>query len=172
MDFEDFALLLLDTLDENHAAKGLFCGRRLAWLGEEIERRSRKRILLFMHHPPRSVGVPWFDQMLLEEPEGFLFLVKEFPAIEHIAFGHLHLTTTGHWDRVSFSSNRGTCHRVAMGFSATAIDFIKSEPAYDVILVEDGGVTVHHTAPIENVSRLAREHATPDGKGRMEYLDE
>jgi 3',5'-cyclic-AMP phosphodiesterase len=169
-DFGGIRFIFLDTLDNNRPDTGVLCHERLSWLAERLRESAGRRVFIFMHHPPHSVGVKWFDNMMLEQPEGFRDLVRQHPCIEHIAFGHLHLTTTGRWDRLSFSCNRGTCHRIALSLDSEMLEFVDSDPAYDVHLITDSGIVVHHTTPTSPDRLIAREYTTPDGKGRIEYV--
>ncbi|UES60125.1 phosphodiesterase (plasmid) [Roseibium aggregatum] len=170
-DFGDLRLILLDTLDDANAGTGILCRRRLSWFSERLAEARHQRIVVFMHHPPRSVGLSWFDDMMLEETSGFWSLVDAHPNVEHIAFGHLHVTTAGRWGRVSFSCNRGTCHRITLGSKTDAVEFVESEPTFDIITATDGALLVHHSAPVFEQGVIAREYPTDDGKGRLEFLN-
>jgi 3',5'-cyclic AMP phosphodiesterase CpdA len=170
-DLGDIRLIFLDTKDDAHAGTGILCSERIDWLSSQLEEATHQRIILFMHHPPKSLGVVWFDNMMLENPMEFWDLLARHPNVEHIAFGHLHLTTTGRWGSVSFSCNRGTCHRISLGFDADAVEYVDGEPTYDVLLLNEDSVIVHHTAPVDERGLIAREFATPDGVGRIEYLE-
>jgi 3',5'-cyclic-AMP phosphodiesterase len=166
----DLRLVLADTLDDARPDTGRLCPIRLEWLGDTLTRSTDRRSIVFMHHPPFSVGVPWFDAMMLNEPEAFQSLLRESGSVMHLAFGHLHLTTTGAWHGIPFSCNRGTCHRIALSFGSDRIEFVQSEPTYDVLKISDSGLSVHHTAPVAPAMLIAREYPTPDGFGRFEYL--
>lgn len=161
-------LVFLDTLDPALDGGGTLCPDRMCWLEQTIEESRNAPVVIFMHHPPRSVGVPYFDHMLLSNGEPFMAFVAARPAVSHIAFGHLHMTVAGSWGAASFSCNRGTCHKIAVNLSELHADYVRIGPAYDVMLVNDGGVIVHHVDPAGAVELLATEYPDQPG-GRMEY---
>jgi 3',5'-cyclic-AMP phosphodiesterase len=169
LDMGDTRLIFVDTLDDDRPDTGRLCRKRMEWLADRLAGPHAKRSVVFMHHPPFSVGVPWFDAMMLNDPKEFQTLIRASGAVAHLAFGHLHLTTMGSWHGIPFSCNRGTCHRIALGFGGGAVEYVASEPTFDVLILSDTGVTVHHTAPFTKDSVIAREYETPDGVGRFEF---
>ncbi|MGL6210344.1 MAG: phosphodiesterase [Paracoccaceae bacterium] len=169
LDLGDARLIFIDTLDDDRPDTGRLCQNRMEWLRNALTAPGAKQSVVFMHHPPFSVGVPCFDVMMLNNPEPFQALIRDSGAVAHLAFGHLHLTTSGSWNGIPFSCNRGTCHRIALSFADGAVEYVGSEPTYDVLILSDTGVTVHHTAPFTKDSVIAREYATPDGVGRLEF---
>lgn len=167
LDVGDICVMLLDTLDEVHPAKGLLCDRRLQWLEEQLLRKSGSRLLVFMHHPPFSIGVPFFEDMLMANGHAFMEIVRARQNIEHLAFGHVHMTISGRWEKISYSSNRGTCHKIAPDFKAMAGNFLNAEPAYSVFLVNASGLAIHNFDPAGPNDLVAWEEPTDDGVGEL-----
>lgn len=170
-DFGDIRLIFLDSLHDNHAGLGQLCNSRLEWL-EGVSQEAAAtggRTVIFIHHPPFSVGVKMFDQMLLENPAPFLNKIAANKPL-HLAFGHLHLTTSGSWDGIPYSCNRGVAHRIALSLEGDVTEFIDAEPTFDVMLISSNGVLVHHTAPTTESAVIAREYPTEDGKGHQVML--
>lgn len=168
-DLGDVRLIFLDTLDDDHPGWGRMCTKRIQWLHEVFEDNGSRRSVIFMHHPPFSVGVPIFDDIVLNDPHPFLSKIRSEKSIMHIAFGHLHLTTSGVWHGIPFSCNRGVSHRIALSFKPGITEFMESEPTYDIVTITEAGVLVHHTAPVEDDDIIAREYPTDDGVGRIEF---
>lgn len=170
-DFGNIRLIFLDSLHDNHAGLGQLCNSRLEWLERVFQEAAAtgRRSVIFIHHPPFSVGVRMFDQMLLENPSPFL---NKFAANKplHLAFGHLHLTTSGSWNGIPYSCNRGVAHRIALSLEGDVTEFIEAEPTFDVMLISSNGVLVHHTAPATESAVIAREYPTEDGKGLQVML--
>jgi len=170
-DFDNIRLVFLDSLHADHAGLGQLCKSRLEWLDGILEEAkvTSRRSVVFIHHPPFSVGVRMFDQMLLENPEPFLNKISKNKPL-HLAFGHLHLTTSGSWNGIPYSCNRGVAHRIALNLEGDVTEFIESEPTFDVMLISSDGVVVHHTAPTTDSAIIAREYPTEDGKGLQVML--
>ncbi|PZM12989.1 metallophosphoesterase [Rhizobium tubonense] len=163
----DVCILVLDTLNDVRADRGRLCRDRLSWLRSRLGEQSLKQKIIFMHHPPKSVNVKWFDQMLLEHPEAFWDCLRSAGGAEHIAFGHTHLASTGRWGDTSFSSNRGTCHHILLNTATNYCEFYEGPPSYDVLIVDEGGIVVHNSSPVDRSAILAREYPTEDGKGKL-----
>lgn len=164
-DIGDLRVIFLDTLDSGGRGSGILCQDRMRWLTRSLEEAGDRRVLLFMHHPPKSVRVKWFENILLSTSDAFMSLIAEYPSIMHVAFGHLHLTTTGSWGATSFSCNRGTCHKIALNLTEQRIDFVRTGPAYDVILVDGDEIIVHHVDPVGAMELLAFETFNSNGFG-------
>ena len=167
-DFGAVRQVCLDTLGEGRflpgqrTAVGRLDEDQLAWLKEQLAGARERRVIIFMHHPPRSVHVPAFDDNLLADRDHFWSVVHGAGNVEHIAFGHVHLTMTGRWGDGSFSCNRGTCHKVALNLDDRRIDWVGGDPAYDVIL-RDEAITVHHVDRAGPVTVTGFEIPTEDG---------
>lgn len=170
-DFGDIRLIFLDSLHDNHAGLGQLCNSRVEWLERVLQEAAAtgRRSVIFIHHPPFSVGVRMFDQMLLENPAPFLNKIAANKPL-HLAFGHLHLTTSGSWNGIPYSCNRGVAHRIALSLEGDVTEFIEAEPTFDVMLISSNGVLVHHTAPTTDSAVIAREYPTEDGKGLQVML--
>lgn len=169
MDIDDTRIILLDTLDDSRPDIGKLCPDRLAWFDECMSQGDDKNTVLFMHHPPRSIGTASFDAMMLNEPEVFWNVVGKHQNLRHIAFGHTHLDVTGLWDRLSFSCNSGPCHHIALDLANPVITFVDTLPRFDVLLIDGPSVIAHQTCVFPKHLRLAREYPTADGKGRFDY---
>lgn len=172
VDLEDVRLIFLDTLDDDHAGQGRLCGSRLEWLDVTLRHTAAtgRRSVIFMHHPPFSVGVRVFDDMLLANPQPFLARIANTQSILHLGFGHLHLTTSGSWRGLPYSCNRGVAHRIALSLDAAVTAYVEAKPTFDVMLISEDGVFVHHTAPVVESDIIAKEYPTDDGVGRLEML--
>lgn len=173
LDFEGVRLIFLDTRHDDDPGLGRMCGRRIAWLesalrdGAEMAMKS----VIFMHHPPFSVGVKVFEKMLLEDPRPFQDLIVTDASLLHLAFGHLHLATAGTWNGISFSCNQGTAHTIALNLGGDKTEFITTDPVFDVMLIEDASVIVHTASPFRKIDIVARAYIAADGREILETLN-
>jgi len=136
-------LLFLDTLERGTRGAGVLCTRRLDWIAARLRESPDRPVHLFMHHPPRSVGVRHFAAMLLACPDAFLDLLRQHGDVRHIFFGHVHLPVWGRWGALSFSAIRGTCQHIDLELDDPDVAFAEGPPAYGVILLEGEDVIVH-----------------------------
>lgn len=91
---DGWRLLGLDTQSpaDVHGCLGV---DQLAWLAEQLRTHPLAPTLLFLHHPPVSVGSDWLDAIGLEEPAEFAELVSGSPQIRGIFAGHVHQEFAG-----------------------------------------------------------------------------
>lgn len=73
---EDFVCVHLDTLDQSHAAEGLLCDRRMKWLSSQLDEFKDRDVIIFMHHPLLSIGMRWFDPMLVRNGQSAVDLIR------------------------------------------------------------------------------------------------
>lgn len=168
----DAVCILLDTLDEWHPAAGALCEKRLAWFAQRLEENRDRRAIVFMHHPPFSVGLAWFDSMLVCQPDADRFwkIVEHVGNVRHIVFGHVHASVSGSIRGVSFSGSRGTCHKTLGGGDASMVSFVEAPPAFNVLTIDDHAIHVHGVDHVGTERVIAREVATPDGSRILELL--
>ncbi len=63
---------------------------QLDWLARELA--GERRALIFLHHPPVDVGIPWLDAIRLLNAEGFWEVVGPHAGrVAGIFFAHLHV---------------------------------------------------------------------------------
>ena len=168
----DVDLLLLDSLDDAHPAIGRLCPARLAWVRRVLDAAAGRPMLAFVHHPPFDIGMPWFEAMLLQNGDEVMELLLSHGHVTHLAFGHVHLDTSGVHRGVSFSATRGTAHKIAFSQAPHEAFYSDAGPSYDVMLATAQGVVVHHETPRDRQAVIGRERATPDGKGIFEAFEQ
>ncbi len=105
--------LMLDT----HAPgrpDGELCARRIAWLAARLGETTGP-VLLFLHHPPLPVGIPFMDGMGLKDADALWgALAPHRGRVRHIFHGHLHRPIAGSWRGIPLSSLRGTAFAVSL----------------------------------------------------------
>ncbi len=125
--------LVLDT-NEPGKAEGRLCGRRLAWLEQEL-RDSTRPVFLCLHHPPFRVGLERMDRIRLLDSDPLLAVLRpQLSRIRHLFVGHLHRAIAGSWHGVPFSGVRGTNHQIALDFVTQDVAPVSFETAaYGVV---------------------------------------
>ncbi|NND31131.1 MAG: metallophosphoesterase [Saprospiraceae bacterium] len=86
LDFEQIALLFLDT------GSKVTSDQQKSWLKTKLDLYQKKQILIFMHHPPALMGVPFMDRehALIDRAE-ILSLFLAHPNFLHVFSGHYHV---------------------------------------------------------------------------------
>jgi Icc protein len=135
--------LMLDT----HAPgrpDGELCARRLGWLSARLE-ESTGPALLFLHHPPLPVGIPFMDGIGLRDPDALWGALAPHRArVRHVFHGHLHRPIAGSWRGIPLSSLRGTAFAVALDQQpGKAAISLREPPCYALARVSGEDVVVH-----------------------------
>jgi len=136
-------LILLDTVDEGRHA-GLLCDARLGWLDAALAGAEGRRTVVFMHHPPISVGFDAMDAIGLANRAEFLALLRRRASTCQILAGHVHRTISGAAGGIATAVLKSTCHQSPImrpGMDThTSID----EPgAYGILYLGAEGPVVH-----------------------------
>ncbi|MEX1231033.1 MAG: phosphodiesterase [Planctomycetaceae bacterium] len=63
---------------------------QLAWLTATLKRSTATPTLVFLHHPPVSVGSPWLDAIGLKNAETLGEILRGAPHVRGVFFGHIH----------------------------------------------------------------------------------
>ncbi len=152
-------LLFLDTVEAGTHA-GVYCARRCEWLEAALTAADGRPVHLFMHHPPMDIGMPRLDQYRILDNAAFADVVRRFPNIRHIVFGHVHRPIAGSWLGIPVSSIPGTNHQNALDLSEGDANIVRLDPpAYGVILIGPDSTIVHHH---DFASRAKRFRYMPD----------
>lgn len=82
------------------AVAGELGAEQLAWLEQQLAAaepafgKTAQPTVLFLHHPPISVGSPWLDQIGLTDAPALWELLDRFPSVKLICTGHIHQELT------------------------------------------------------------------------------
>ena len=146
--YSPYQLLFLDTLqsanEANRKGEGYLCEKRLIWLEQQLVLALKKKVILFMHHPPINVGFGAMDKIKLANNNEFFSLLDKYQNVVHIIAGHIHRTISGNSRGYSFSIFKSTCHQMPMMLDSDNVKLSAAEPpAYGVLLLNEEGFIVH-----------------------------
>lgn len=82
-------IICLDTVIES-VIEGEITKESLNWLEKELEKDKIRPTIIFMHHPPIKIGSVLFDDIKCKNGNDFLLLIKKYPNVFKIVFGHVH----------------------------------------------------------------------------------
>ena len=131
----------LDGSDEGH-----LCKERQAWLINVLENNNKNQdIYIFMHHNPLELGQINTDRIGLQQKDEFKLILKKYKVLnKHIFFGHQHITTSGNYLDIPFSSPRSTWSPLVSNFSKEyRLGTANTDPNYNVILINKDSLVVH-----------------------------
>lgn len=142
LEHRDHLLMFLDSQTVGTHG-GAFSPDRLAWMDDTLQRADR-RVLMFMHHHPVSVGAPSLDHKGMRNwPEFHAILRRHRDKIRHIFHGHCHTMLQGNIEGVSFSGLRSMGPQAYTDLQVKRATRWEAPPHYAVALVSDNAVVTH-----------------------------
>ena len=102
-------IICLDT-QKTGADSGELCAERLTWLKDVLEGAADTPVYIFMHHPPKAVGLPMQDADGLQDGHVFLDLISGHECVKYLFIGHVHRPISGTMSGVPFSTMRSVLY--------------------------------------------------------------
>lgn len=137
---EHVRLLLLDTLEEGRHG-GAFCEIRAAWLAARLAEAPETPTLIFLHHPPQAIGIPWMDPAPSEPWIARLRVaLAGHGQVLGLVTGHVHRSSHTMWAGLPLTICPSTAPEVSLVLSP-----IDAAHPDDRPLIEDGdpGFALH-----------------------------
>lgn len=146
--------VMLDTLAPGRP-EGELCPRRLRWLATRLA-ETTEPVVLFLHHPPLPVGMPYMDSIGLRDADGLWeVLVPHRARVRHMFHGHLHRPIAGSWRGIPLSSLRGTAFGVTLGQNPGKTAVSHAESSSYALARALGDDLVVHTVELPDAARQA-----------------
>ena len=139
-------ILCLDTHKPGSDA-GSYCAGRMDWLRDKLNAAGDTPVLIFMHHPPMSLGLPMQDKDKLENGDAVLTVLSEFNCVKYLCIGHVHRAISGTIGGIGFATMPSVLFQAPPPLPEWTWDtFIPAAepPSIGVIHVRDGSVTLHY----------------------------
>jgi len=137
-------LVCLDTLVANQHG-GHLGERQLNWLDQTLT-ESNRPVLLFMHHPPISTGIPVFDEMGCDDGERLGALIEKNPQVLAIGCGHVHRSIHAMWHGAMLHVAPSASYQYSLSMSEDSdiVPTIESPACLLYHYRESDGLVVHH----------------------------
>jgi len=87
---DGWQFILLDSLLPGQV-KGLLAESELDYLEQCLQNHPNERAVIVFHHHPVSVGCAWLENIGLSNAAAFWEIVKRYPNVHTILFGHVHM---------------------------------------------------------------------------------
>ena len=128
-------LMLNSFLPNSHA--GRLASDELEFLQSQLMRSMDKHILICLHHPPVSIGSPWMDVMMLENPDEFFTVVDAYTNVRGIIWGHIHQAFSLERNKVLLMASPSTC----VQFLPQTEQYVKDDkmPGYRELTLQANG---------------------------------
>jgi len=132
---------------------GEICCRRAAWLRARLTAANGAPVVIFMHHPPLPLGVPETDIDGFANAAVLGGIVRDFPNIERILCGHIHLETHSRWCGTVVTTAPSPGMQLTLDLTqAEPSKFLLSAPAYLLHHWTQGKTLVTHSVHLSGLS--------------------
>lgn len=158
IDIKGHRLILLDS-SEPGVVEGVFCSARLAWLQARLDEARDRPVIVILHHHVLPLSMP-VDSIILRDGAALAEVLRSHPDIRQVIAGHVHITTTGTWKGVPFTTLAGGHYNVSVnlpGHTATQ-DRLEGPGQYAVILAGADACVVHFENFLDRHPVIAAEN--------------
>lgn len=142
-DAGDYRVILLDT-SEPGLVGGRLCAGRLDWLAARLDEAADRPVIVVQHHHANPLSLP-VDEIILEDADRYVAVLKRHDDIRQVIAGHVHLPTTAFWRGIPMTTLAGSHYSVSPHVPGVPGSQRQLEgPAQmAVVLAAQDGVTVH-----------------------------
>jgi Icc protein len=135
-DARDWRVILLDSSVPGETS-GTFDDAALAWLERSLTDAGRRHVLVCLHHHPVPMRSRWLDTVGLTNGDAFTKLLRRFPAVRAVLFGHVHQDFDQVVDGLRMIATPSTCSQFKPGSDDFAID--DTPPAWRTLTLHADG---------------------------------
>ena len=115
---------------------GALSADQLEWLDDELTQHTQPH-LIFLHHPPLAIGVPWMDGMRLRDEVPFLELLSKYAHVKAVSAGHVHQPFSQTTSAPAIYTAPSTCFQFGSGLDKS---IIATHHGYRVFELQDDTV--------------------------------
>lgn len=119
------------------SAGGRISAAELERLDRLLADSAAEHVLVWVHHPPLSIGSRWLDEVGMENGEEFLRHLSRSGKVRMALFGHAHQAFEGRHGDVRVVGTPSTCRQFRIGSHSFDVD--DSPPAYRRITLRPEG---------------------------------
>lgn len=120
-------LVALDTLIPGEVG-GRMDAARCAWLDARLAEAPDRPTLVFMHHPPFTVGVEHLDRFAMDGAEALGAVLARHPQVERAVCGHAHRAMALRWHNTHVTVCPSTAHQFMLDFRPASPPIFTLEP--------------------------------------------
>jgi Icc protein len=136
--FDRWSVVMLDSWIANDAS-GQIGPKQLAYLEDHLRTHRDQHVIVCVHHHPIRMQSEWLDHVGLRDADEFLGMVRGYPNVRGVLWGHVHQSLDSFIHGVRFMATPATCAQFVPGSAQFAID--NRPPGYRVLdLMPDGTI--------------------------------
>ena len=136
LDLGDWLIIMLDSAIPR-SPNGNLGEHELAALQAELEKSTHSNIIILMHHHPVDINCAWLDTQRVADADEFFRIIKPYPTVKAVFWGHIHQEFNSEKDGVMLHSCPSTCIQFLPNSDDFALD--TQSPGYRVIELDADG---------------------------------
>lgn len=133
-DYQGYHFVALDSHVPGKAPGGLDSAQ-LAWLRDDLEAHRNQPTLVFVHHHPWPIGLAWMDAMHLQNGGELVALLRQFPHVQWMICGHVHLDHVVQQDGLTMLTTPATCFQLSKVSQTRKL--LAGPPGFRLVHVKD-----------------------------------
>jgi len=157
IDLKGYRIIVLDS-SEPGKVSGILCDQRLEWLQARLDESRDRPVIVVLHHHANDLFLP-VDEIKLEEAEKFIAVLKTHPDIRQVIAGHVHITTTGLYHGIPFTTLAGSHYSVSAHLTSVpgSQKRLEGTGQYAIVLADQATTLVHFNDYINHSPEMAAE---------------
>jgi Icc protein len=126
---------------------------QLAWLQQDLRAHCGQPTIVFLHHHPWPLGIPWLDDWGLQNGEELVTVLRQYPDVRWIICGHVHMDHMVQRQGLTMLTTPSTCAQLTK-LSVEVKDPLPGPPAFRLVWIKRGELStrVVHLHPGEVAS--------------------
>jgi Icc protein len=120
---DDWQIICLDSIIPGHPG-GYLAAHQLDLLESLLSEQAHRHALISLHHSPVPTGSAWLDTMMLSNHQAFFALLKRFPQVKAVVFGHIHQALDVAYAGIRCLGAPSTCFQFKPGSEDFGLDFL------------------------------------------------
>lgn len=158
IDLKGHRIILLDSTEPG-VVSGVLCAARLAWLQARLDEAQDRPVIVVVHHHAMPLSMP-VDTIILQDAAAFLDVLRSHPDVRQVIAGHVHITTTGVWKGVPFTTLAGGHYSVSVNLPGHTSPQARLEGPgqYAVVLADADTCVVHFENFLDRHLAIAAEN--------------
>lgn len=110
---------------------------QLNFLNHSLAHRPELNTLVFLHHPPVTIGSFWMDAMGLDNAGDFFAVLDQYPQVRGVVWGHIHQEFHAERQGVQLLGSPSTCIQFVPGSEHFQVD--QRGPGYRQLVLSPSG---------------------------------
>jgi 3',5'-cyclic-AMP phosphodiesterase len=153
VDYPQATLVIVNSWVEGSPA-GRLGPDQLAWIDQVLGARRDVPALVCLHHPPVPVGIPFLDDMILDDAAALAAVIEQHPHVVRVLAGHVHRDTSALFAGALMTTAPSTFRQAALRLHDAEPPGYVAEPTGFLLHLLDGTRCVTHSVAVSHAAAV------------------